>query len=782
MELMQGNITSAQDLLDLGTPFISFSEFSAQTLKAQPNEGLSREIETKIIKGRPFTIRGFHQSAEWQKVPLNRESLVTLSPSGVIPVTNCETGRNLKMRLRDLSSQANHARTGSLRESLYAKDLQCPKEWESSFQAIIPSSLLHLGPLDLFRFLPKEIAPEVLMAYVGTKNSFSGFHRCFSATVAVNLMIESEGNGPGSICFGTDTSSQKKFDEFMVELGKSAHTDWANVPIDKLRSADFPIYVTDQRPGDLVVFPSASAHQVWNISAMVTRLVWNIMHHTSVSTFFNYVEPVYQKHCHPDTGRVPLIPLYALQSGRCTGEDQRRLWNIFRSQFLEENIERVSSVPIKLVDTQGAVVECNFCGLTIWNRHLHCEKCGDFDLCLTCFISGRSCKHVADYTWAEIIPRSSLLGLLSRASSMASGTFNMAKLTRSDRPPLLGAAAAAALNARQQSSERLCHLCRDSHPTWKGITCAACSAFFCFRGLHRHFDIDIVKFLQNGALTVPWNCPKCSQICNCRCCHFSEPYQSKDKPVRARIKSIDPRGRIPGFADNVFNQKRGKRASAVAPNGWSPQPDISSRGVKRLRVYDEPERSIWQEDKATAASITRPNPTRRSDICISHSTNSATPDRNNMRHTPIVFDPPGRFRMDSQVETRSLTSEQSTRHLESPAQRSNLLLPAPSTDTQDQSVSRRYLAPLEDKADGLDTTGSISIMERKLDALREYAYDLFELDLVESRAKIVERISQLEIELEQLKRRKTEKVLANLSRDFPDLADVAREEARRRGL
>lgn len=57
------------------------------------------------------------------------------------------------------------------RLSLYAKDLHCPREWARSFESLLPSSLRHLGSLDLFRALPKETTPEVLMAYVGSRKS-----------------------------------------------------------------------------------------------------------------------------------------------------------------------------------------------------------------------------------------------------------------------------------------------------------------------------------------------------------------------------------------------------------------------------------------------------------------------------------------------------------------------------------------------------------------------------------------------------------------------------------
>ena len=34
-----------------------------------------------------------------------------------------------------------------------------------------------------------------MMAYVGSEGSSSGFHRCFSSTVALNLLVDSDGKG-----------------------------------------------------------------------------------------------------------------------------------------------------------------------------------------------------------------------------------------------------------------------------------------------------------------------------------------------------------------------------------------------------------------------------------------------------------------------------------------------------------------------------------------------------------------------------------------------------------
>ncbi|KAL5001118.1 hypothetical protein BDV10DRAFT_19525 [Aspergillus recurvatus] len=787
MDFVQTDTLSVRDLLRSGKPFVPFSEFSIQALLVEPDEHASRWVEDKLRDGRPFVIRGFAQTDAWRTAPLNNESLVKLSASGAIPVRNCHTGRDVRMRLRDLFSHSNHASAAGVQESLYAKDLHCPEEWVRAFETILPSSLRYLGSLDLFRALPKETAPEVLMAYVGTRKSFSGFHRCFSATVALNLLIESEGNGLGSICFGTDRNSQERYDAFMEGLGKSAHTDWANMPVNKLRSADFPIYITDQGPGDLVVFPAATAHQVWNVSPMVTKVVWNIMHATSVASFFDHVQPAYQKQCHADTGRVSLIPMYALQSGACRSEDESLLLNIFHQQVEDEITGRKSFnslgvanhltkddaaqrslLSIKTVDTQGAVVECNFCGLTIWNRHLHCEKCGDFDLCLTCFVSGRSCKHTTDYTWAEILPQQRCQDIIKVArSSLGSQS---PQLSRPSKQKSLGLVAAAAMDARQQSAERLCHLCRDSHPAWKGTTCSQCSAFFCFRGLHRHFDVDLIPFLRNPE---DWICPKCKQVCNCRCCHFHQPYRSKDKPVRVRVKSIDARGRILGFVDNVFDQKRGKRASQTT-SSTLPQQQHSPRGLKRSKLHtDEEPRQPWQHTRSSAVARAEPCQTRRLGTFDSPSINIPTPVSNNLNDTPArAFDPLAPFRHENQVEPAPESHS---------AQYAYLPPPTTVAATPDESVSRRHIERNCNEGDTADNE-SIQELENKLRALRGYADDALELSLMESHAKILDRISQVEAEIERQKRRKAELLFSRLNKDFPDLADLAREEARRRGL
>ncbi|KAE8421824.1 hypothetical protein BDV36DRAFT_280400 [Aspergillus pseudocaelatus] len=762
MEFSQSNIPSAQDLLRSGELFVPFSEFPVQTIYETTGW-----FERKLQEGKPFVIRGLNQLDCWDAPTLNNGCLVTSSSSGAIPVRNCQTGRDVRMRLRDLIP-TDHTRAGHVRESLYAKDLQCPAEWIRALKAVLPSCLMQLGSFDLFRVLPKEITPEVLMAYVGTQLSLSGFHRCFSGTVALNLMVESEGSRYGSLCFGTDQASQEKYDLFMEGLGKSSHTDWANISIAQMKTANFPIYVTHQEPGDLVIFPSATAHQIWNVSSMVTKVVWNIMHASSIPSFFNYIQPVYQKQCHADTGRVPLIPIHALRDSSHNPEETKLLVDMLQQLVDDEDTGCDSSVPIKLVDTQGAVVECNFCGLTIWNRHLHCEQCGDFDLCLTCYVSGRSCKHVGDYTWAELF-RSEYCRSLIKTARDRLGSYSASDIGR-PKQKTLGAIALVAVEARRQSSERLCHLCRDSHPVWKGITCSQCSAFFCYRGLYRHFDINLLRFLRNE---IPWVCPKCSQICNCRCCHFSRPYQSKDKPIRARIKPVDPRGRIAGFVDNVFDQKRGKRAVTITQSA-SPQSTLEPRGQKRPRTpnSDGHERSL--HEAVDSSESVDSSQIRRSDIVTDVDVPHSLPMRGSSTGS---FNSKGQLRISDLVEDRSPPDKSFHR---SPHVQDHI----PLSSTPDNTAYRYPHEPKNHNENILNPIDEENILslERKLGSLRQYADGLLELSLIDSHAKVLDKISSLEAQIERKRRQKAELLFSGLNRDFPDLADIAMEEARRRGL
>lgn len=207
-------------------------------------------------------------------------------------------------------------------------------------------------------------------------------------------------------------------------MGLSPHTSWDKLTVEQLRLANFPIYVAEQNPGDLVVFPSGAPHQSINLGKLVSAVAWNILHSSSVSMFKDYLEPIYNQIGYEDIGRVPLVPIHTLQRARDgpfgiehNRRDVELLLDIFAAMVYEERLP--NNVTVETISPSDNTFTCNFCSSVIWNRHLHCTKCPDVDLCFRCFIAGRSCKsHYTEYSFRQLIPRESCVRLIRALEEM----------------------------------------------------------------------------------------------------------------------------------------------------------------------------------------------------------------------------------------------------------------------------------------------------------------------------------------------------------------------------
>lgn len=399
----------------------------------------------------------------------------------------------------------------------------------------------------------------------------------------------------------------------MSSKGVSPHLDWHNLSTEEMLQADFPLYVYDQKIGDLVILPPATAHQIWNPSVLSTKLVWNILHPLSLDVGIQHVQPPFNRLCHPDVARTNLSLAYAMLSliQEPSGDaaplplppDLPLLSKLFRQMVHDETIDAPAPPQITLVQLQqGTIATCNFCSTAIWNRHVRCTLCTDFDLCLLCYLNGRSCEHAQSYTWAELVTPDTCNRVLARAREVLG--FHLNEARSPDRCKTLATAVNDLMRAKDSHASKLCHLCRIDHPEWKGKRCDSCTAFFCYRGLYRHFDVQPGDVLRHSGI---WTCPKCEETCNCRCCHFPGAYVRSEKPAsKRRVKASDARGKNMGFADNVFDQKRGGRRESglngpmtvanlagkkrtIEPNGQAgpsslrkldlptPEPDYSNR-------------------------------------------------------------------------------------------------------------------------------------------------------------------------------------------------------------
>lgn len=200
--------SSAEKLLRLGAPFVDFPRYSILDIQRERNydgtpvpfsEWLTRHLQA----GKPFVIQDFDKLDTWPRAPaasvqtegatsnFTLDRLIELSTKKNIPIRNCSTGRDLQFTLSKFVESARQSFPEF--QNLYARDLPCPQEWLQQCRALLPPEVQWSGRQDLFQWLPQCARSEVMMAYVGSEGSCSGFHRCFSSTVALNFLIDTEG-------------------------------------------------------------------------------------------------------------------------------------------------------------------------------------------------------------------------------------------------------------------------------------------------------------------------------------------------------------------------------------------------------------------------------------------------------------------------------------------------------------------------------------------------------------------------------------------------------------
>ena len=621
-----------------------------------------------------------------------------------------------------------------------------------------------------------------------------------------------------AICIGTDFESQKKYDSFMSARGISPHVDWVNLGADELLKADFPLYVYDQKVGDLVVFPPATAHQVWNPATLSTKLVWNILHPLSLEVGFQYVQPPFNRLCHPDVARTNLSLAHAMLSlarddtPGILPPDLPLLSRLFRQMVHDESIEDQPATPIAWVQVPETVVAtCNFCSTAIWNRHVRCAECVDFDLCLACYLSGRGCEHIQSYSWAEIHPPERCIRILVRAREILG--FQPEEPCTPDRKKTLGTAVNELIKGRQTGVSRLCHLCRIDHPEWKGRRCDKCTAFFCFRGLYRHFDMNSADVIRHSGI---WTCPKCSEICNCRCCHFSTAYAKAEKPAsKRRVKPSDPRGKTMGFTDNVFDQKRGQRISTGASNGnLSNLPSVAQicgqkrqMSISNLAAQDPPMRKL----EFPAPEPDHVGTEHMLDAPYAFATHHRLSGLSYLRANDSGPTLPGiaklaqhQVSLTSSREPIGASTSEGMKTLASAAasrgrppalakidSTSSALPPLPGFDIPEPYRASTQNGEHGGDVDTIPTVGltkdtsvvdaAIVQKETRIAKLRHYGDELLQLGLEDSYKMLSAELLALDAELRAAKKQKSAVLIENLRVEFPGLADVARKEVEKLG-
>lgn len=326
-------------------------------------------------------------------------------------------------------------------DKIYAKDIECPKEYTQAIQDVIPEYLLPLGNNDLFSLLPKLFQAKNFMCYLGQDQTGTPIHRDLCGTMGHNIMTM---GSPGAYAewlivvnkdreklasvlelSKTELKKTNRYKPYKrVDNGESVtkssflESDRAWLSAYKVNKSNFTVQVIIQKPGDLVIVPSRAYHQVRNVGVSL-KLAWNRITAQTLEYAFEDQLPLYRIINRPEVYKCKAIvsftikewynqllstkkdptkeldQLPALRYGRESFiKDSKILLNIFLKEIIGP--DWLPQDPKITTDKKGEVciIKCDFCHTDIFHRYYHCEACDGYDICMYCYSIGRSCRHV----------------------------------------------------------------------------------------------------------------------------------------------------------------------------------------------------------------------------------------------------------------------------------------------------------------------------------------------------------------------------------------------------
>lgn len=401
--------------------------------------------------------------------------------------------------VRDIPNETNHEMTighyldnmGKLTESmtaakyrdpkrqrLYLKDIDCPTQWREQLVGMFPKFLFYMNENvaekgepgsttykngvgqelqtqgiapagDLMSNLPPEMRAENLQLYIGHEGTYTPAHKEMCSTSSQNIMVETSSNlkdgeqDGSSIWFMTESQDREVVSEYFLSmLGHDVEIEKHFAQIVAWKKAPFPVFVVEQKVGDLVLVPPLAPHQVWNRGNRTIKVAWN---RTTVETLeFALREslPRARMVCRDEQYRVKATVYYSLVKyyGRLRDADKideqneylhpmvrEKVWDSFRVQMLKEDFTRLAQLfadimmdeifsldlpkvkDVEYLPFEGNVT-CSYCRCNIFNRFLTCKSCveefvnGDedtYDVCMDCYAMGRSCACISNLSWVE---------------------------------------------------------------------------------------------------------------------------------------------------------------------------------------------------------------------------------------------------------------------------------------------------------------------------------------------------------------------------------------------
>ncbi|KAJ3787428.1 hypothetical protein GGU10DRAFT_288318, partial [Lentinula aff. detonsa] len=373
-------------------------------------------IATFDAKGIPAVIEGLQHLPGWKDDLLNVDCLADDSSIEKVPVRNIHNNVDTKLSLLDFIERTRNAspfvQPGES-ERLYGKDLETPQSWIDWLHRgnVVPSCLLPTTD-NLLVHLPESAKVDTLMSYIGTGDTFTPSHKDLCASHGQNLMCYTENDGSSFWFMTRRQDARAVADYFHNKLEHDIDHESYVTSVEDFARAPFPVYVIEQKLGDLVIVPRTSCHQVVNHGGLTVKVSWSRMSLKSISQAVYYELPLCRRVCRPETYRVRLTLYYTIRALYTKFSEQHTVLScstdlrnqaqqitqalrIFDDVLQNECVEDYVSLPCHL-SSESNHLSCDFCGADIFQSFLECEECSsDGDpctICPECYAEGRSCS------------------------------------------------------------------------------------------------------------------------------------------------------------------------------------------------------------------------------------------------------------------------------------------------------------------------------------------------------------------------------------------------------
>ncbi|CAK7198419.1 hypothetical protein SEUCBS139899_001080 [Sporothrix eucalyptigena] len=480
------------------------TQISASEISALSQQRFEKLVSIHVINGgKPLVIKDWNDrlpnslfSAKWLEEEYNRkeERVWDINGKTNIPMTMGHYLRSMK-QLTNQWTPRNFR--DERRQRLYLKDIDCPPEWQEKLSKTLPRLIFYLnedidgthskrshhrnrqsmadddgdGDMfvddrptaragDLMSSLPPAMRAENLMCYIGHEGTYTPAHREMCASLGQNIMVEASGseNGekPGSsIWFMTETKDREVVSEYFLSmLGHDVEIEKHFAQINAWKKAAFPVYIVEQKVGDLILVPPLAPHQVWNRGTRTMKVAWNRTVVETLEMALHEALPKARLVCRDEQYKNKAIIYYTMQKYYkelkysqtdrqfvSFGISQDPVRNPMRTAQIADDFKKLMRLYTDILvdemfNTKEKNVEyvpfdsnitCSYCRSNIFNRFLTCKHCvrtladGDedtYDVCMECYAMGRSCMCVSGLGWCEQWPWEELVSNYDKWQAM----------------------------------------------------------------------------------------------------------------------------------------------------------------------------------------------------------------------------------------------------------------------------------------------------------------------------------------------------------------------------